>query len=94
MEDHVRFGSASQLLETLTASAAANGTRRGKQGPGKGSSAAVKHATTPAQLKKTLSKIATIARRVPPHMAHTSRKLPAMAPSPLADSTQVKGRTA
>ncbi|KAI4821043.1 hypothetical protein KUCAC02_028995 [Chaenocephalus aceratus] len=88
MEDHVRFGSASQLLETLTASAAANGTRRGKQGPGKGSSAAVKHATTPAQLKKTLSKIATIARRVPPHMALTSRKLPAMAPSPLADSTQ------
>ncbi|KAF3851431.1 hypothetical protein F7725_013203 [Dissostichus mawsoni] len=42
MEDHVRFGSASQLLETLTASAAANGTRRGKQGPGKGSSASVK----------------------------------------------------
>ncbi|XP_010795751.1 A disintegrin and metalloproteinase with thrombospondin motifs 3-like [Notothenia coriiceps] len=88
-EDHVRFGSASQLLDTLTASAAANGTRRGKQGPGKGSSAsvnAVKHA--PAPLKKTLLKIATTARRVPPHMAHTGRKLPAMAPSPLADSTQ------
>ncbi|XP_034072574.1 LOW QUALITY PROTEIN: A disintegrin and metalloproteinase with thrombospondin motifs 3 [Gymnodraco acuticeps] len=90
-EDHVRFGSASQLLETLTASAAANGTLRGKQGPGKGSSTsvnAVKHATTPAQLKKTLLKIATTARRVPPHMALTGRKLPAMAPSPLADSTQ------
>ncbi|XP_029295650.1 A disintegrin and metalloproteinase with thrombospondin motifs 3 isoform X1 [Cottoperca gobio] len=91
MEEHVRFGSASQLLETLTASAAANGTRHGKQGSGKGTATsgnAAKHTTTPAPLKKTQSKIATAPRRVPRHMGLTGRKLPAMAPSPLADSTE------
>ena len=90
-EEHVRFGSASQLLETLTASAAANGTRGGKQGSGKGSSTsgnAGKHVTTPAPLKKTPSKITTAPRRVPRHIRLTGRKLPDMAPSPLADSTE------
>lgn len=86
-EEHVRFGSASQLLETLTASAAANGTRIGKQGSGKGSGNAAKHATTPSPLKNTPSKITTAPRRVPRHMGLTGRKLPAMAPSPMAEST-------
>lgn len=89
-EEHVRFGSASQLLETLTASVAANSTRSGKQGSGKGSTPsgnAAKHITTPAPLKKTPSKITTAPRRVPRHMGLTGRKLPIMAPSPLADST-------
>ncbi|XP_033475997.2 A disintegrin and metalloproteinase with thrombospondin motifs 3 [Epinephelus lanceolatus] len=90
-EEHVRFGSASQLLETLTASVAANGTRVGKQVSGKGSPSsgnAVKHVTTPAPLKKTPSKITTAPRRVPRHMGLTGRKLPAMAPSPLVDPTE------
>ncbi|KAL6114865.1 adamts3 [Pungitius sinensis] len=46
-EEHARFGSASQLLETLTAYAAANATRGAKQGSGKGP------APGPAPLKKT-----------------------------------------
>ncbi|XP_049906235.1 A disintegrin and metalloproteinase with thrombospondin motifs 3 [Epinephelus moara] len=90
-EEHVRFGSASQLLETLTASVVANGTRVGKQVSGKGSPSsgnAVKHVTTPAPLKKTPSKITTAPRRVPRHMGLTGRKLPAMAPSPLVDPTE------
>ncbi|XP_071340002.1 A disintegrin and metalloproteinase with thrombospondin motifs 3 isoform X1 [Trachinotus anak] len=87
-EEHVRFGSASQLLETLTA-VAANATRIAKQGSGKGSSAnAAKHITTPAPLKKTQSKIPTALRRVPRHLGLTGRKLPTMAPSPLADLTE------
>ncbi|XP_034451911.1 A disintegrin and metalloproteinase with thrombospondin motifs 3 isoform X2 [Hippoglossus hippoglossus] len=83
-EEHVRFGSASQLLETLTASVAANATRSGKQGKGSVTSAA-KHTTTLAPLKKPPSKITTALRRAPRHMALTGRKLAAMAPSPLAD---------
>ncbi|XP_035766612.1 A disintegrin and metalloproteinase with thrombospondin motifs 3 [Neolamprologus brichardi] len=77
-EEHVRFGSASQLLETLTAAAAANGTRGGKQGAGKGSATsggAAKHITTPAPVKKTPSKITTAPRRVPRHADLTDRKL-------------------
>lgn len=77
-EEHVRFGSASQLLETLTAAVAANGTRGGKQGTGKGSATsggAAKHITTPAPVKKTPSKIATAPRRVPRHTDLTDRKL-------------------
>ncbi|KAL7390969.1 hypothetical protein ABVT39_001979 [Epinephelus coioides] len=90
-EEHVRFGSASQLLETLTASVVANSTRVGKQVSGKGSPSsgnAVKHVNTPAPLKKTPSKITTAPRRVPRHMGLTGRKLPAMAPSPLVDPTE------
>ncbi|XP_044051884.1 A disintegrin and metalloproteinase with thrombospondin motifs 3 [Siniperca chuatsi] len=90
-EEHGRFGSASQLLETLTASVAANNTRSGKQGSGRGSTTsgnAAKHVTTPDPLKKTQSKITTAPRRVPRHMGLTGRKLPAMAPSPLADHTE------
>lgn len=86
-EEHVRFGSASQLLETLTA----NSTRSGKQGSGKGSATtgnAAKHVTTPAPLKKTSSKNTTAPRRVPRHTGLTGRKLPAMATSPLADPTE------
>lgn len=89
-EEHIRFGSASQLLETLTASVHANGTRSGKQGSGKGSSAtgnAAKH-VTPAPLKKTSSKNTTAPRRVPRHMVLTDRKLPAMAASPMANPTE------
>ncbi|KAI3372542.1 hypothetical protein L3Q82_023020, partial [Scortum barcoo] len=87
-EEHVRFGSASQLLETLTASVAANGTRSGKQSSGKGSATSAKHVTTPAVLKKTPSKITPAPRRVPRNIGLTGRKLPAMAPSPLADPTE------
>ncbi|XP_018524591.1 A disintegrin and metalloproteinase with thrombospondin motifs 3 [Lates calcarifer] len=90
-EEHVRFGSATQLLETLTASVAANGTHGGKQGSGRGSvtsGSAARRTTTPAPLKKTQSKITTPPRRVPRHMGLTGRKLPAMAPSPLADPTE------
>ncbi|XP_040898791.1 A disintegrin and metalloproteinase with thrombospondin motifs 3 [Toxotes jaculatrix] len=90
-EEHVRFGSASQLLETLTAYVAANGTRSGKQGSGKGSATsgnAAKHITTPAPLKKTQSKITTAPRRVPRHMGLSGRKLPAMAPSSPADPAE------
>ncbi|XP_036955086.1 A disintegrin and metalloproteinase with thrombospondin motifs 3 [Acanthopagrus latus] len=90
-EEHVRFGSASQLLETLTASVAANGTRSGKQGSGKGSAPtgkAAKQVTTPAQLKKTPAKITTAPRRVPRHIGLTGRKLPAMTTLPLADPTE------
>ncbi|XP_072243441.1 A disintegrin and metalloproteinase with thrombospondin motifs 3 [Leuresthes tenuis] len=87
-EEHVRFGSASQLLETLTASIAANRTRSGRKGSGKGfatSGNAAKHITTPAPLKKTPSKITTTPRRVPRHLDLPERKLFALAPSPLAD---------
>lgn len=90
-EEHVRFGSASQLLETLTASVAANATRSGKQGSGKGSATsgnAAKHITTPAPLKKTPSKITTAPRRVPRHMGLTGRKLPVMTSFPLDDPAE------
>lgn len=89
-EEHVRFGSASQLLETLTASIAANATHSGKQVLGKGSASgsAAKHITTPAPLKKTTSKMSTAPRRVPRQISITGRKLRAPAPSPLADPTE------
>uniref|UniRef100_A0A8C3AJE6 ADAM metallopeptidase with thrombospondin type 1 motif, 3 n=1 Tax=Cyclopterus lumpus TaxID=8103 RepID=A0A8C3AJE6_CYCLU len=48
VEEHVRFGSASQLLETLTA--AANATRGGKRGPGKGAGAGAAAAAAPPKL--------------------------------------------
>ena len=84
-EEHVRFGSASQLLETLTASA--NATRGGKQGKGSERSG-LKHASTPAPVKKPPSKTPTAPRRAPRHMALTGRKLAAMAPSPRADPSE------
>lgn len=90
-EEHVRFGSASQLLETLTASVVANGTRAAKPGSGKGSATtgnAAKRITTPAPLRKSPSKITTAPRRVPRHTGLTGRKLPAMATPPLADLTE------
>ncbi|XP_076587854.1 A disintegrin and metalloproteinase with thrombospondin motifs 3 [Chaetodon auriga] len=90
-EEHVRFGSASQLLETLTASVVANGTRSAKQGSGKGSATtgrAAKHVTTPAPLKKIPSKITTAPRRVPRHIGLTGSKLPPMGTPPLADPTK------
>ncbi|XP_071773886.1 A disintegrin and metalloproteinase with thrombospondin motifs 3 [Centroberyx gerrardi] len=80
-EEQVRFGSASQLLETLTASIVANATRGGKQGSGRG---AAKPAATPAPLKKNPSKTGNAPRRVPQQVLHGGRKLPAMAPSALA----------
>ncbi|XP_028269377.1 A disintegrin and metalloproteinase with thrombospondin motifs 3 [Parambassis ranga] len=91
-EEHVRFGSASQLLETLTASVAANATRGGKQGSSKGSVGTsgntAKHTATPAPLKKSSSKITTAPRRVPRHAELTGRKFSALAPSPRADPTE------
>lgn len=91
MEEHIRFGSASQLLETLTASVAANVTRNGKQGSSRGSATsgnAAKHITTPAPLKKTTSKITTAPRRVPRQVGFNDRKLHVIAPSPLAEPTE------
>uniref|UniRef100_A0A8D3DRE5 ADAM metallopeptidase with thrombospondin type 1 motif, 3 n=1 Tax=Scophthalmus maximus TaxID=52904 RepID=A0A8D3DRE5_SCOMX len=85
--EHVRFGSASQLLETLTASAAANGTGAGKQGAGDKGSAG-KHASTPAPLKKAPSKVTAAPRRVPRHAALAGRGPRAVAASPLADPTE------
>ncbi|MED6283594.1 A disintegrin and metalloproteinase with thrombospondin motifs 3, partial [Characodon lateralis] len=64
MEEHARFGSASQLLETLMA----NATQSGKLSSGKGSAKqgkAAKRITTPAPLKKAQPKISTVPRRVP-----------------------------
>lgn len=87
-EEHVRFGSASQLLETMTA-AAANGTRSAKQ-KSAGKSPAVsgdvaKHTTTPAPTKKTQSKVSTTPRRVPRHVGLTGRKLFVASPASLAE---------
>uniref|UniRef100_A0AAQ5YVN1 ADAM metallopeptidase with thrombospondin type 1 motif, 3 n=1 Tax=Amphiprion ocellaris TaxID=80972 RepID=A0AAQ5YVN1_AMPOC len=85
-EEHVRFGSASQLLETLTASVAANSTRAGKQSLGKGSNtsdSAAKQTSTTAPGKKAPSKITTAPRRVPRHVDLTGRKL-----STVADLTE------
>lgn len=59
VEEHLRFGSASQLLETLMA----NATGGGKQSSGK--SSAAKRITTPAPLKKVQPKISKAPRRVP-----------------------------
>ncbi|KAM9810644.1 A disintegrin and metalloproteinase with thrombospondin motifs 3 [Neosynchiropus ocellatus] len=66
-EEHVRFGSASQLLETLTASVAANSTRNGKQVLGKGSvtQGNAGKRTTPVTIKKTPAKTTTVPKRVP-----------------------------
>ncbi|XP_041644478.1 A disintegrin and metalloproteinase with thrombospondin motifs 3 isoform X2 [Cheilinus undulatus] len=84
-EEHVRFGSASQFLETLTA----NITRSGKQSSSKGPAGnAVKYVTTPSPLKKTSSRITVAPRRVPRHTGLSGRKLPVMAPPPLADRTE------
>ncbi len=90
-DQHVRFGSASQLLETLTASVATNGTRGGKQSSGKGSATTgnvKKFVTTSAPLQKISSKVTAAPRRVPRHIDLTGSKLPAMATSPLADATE------
>lgn len=89
-EEHIRFGSASQLLATLTASEI-NGTRVGKQALGKafGSTGnAVKHVSTPAPLKKTPSKNTAAPRRLPRDAGVTGRKLPAVAAPLLAHSTE------
>lgn len=84
--DHVRFGSASQLLETLTA----NSTRSAKQGSGKRGSAAAggttKHVTTAAPPRKSSSKNPAAPRRVPRHSDIAGRKLPTAATAPQDDS--------
>ncbi|XP_047237276.1 A disintegrin and metalloproteinase with thrombospondin motifs 3 isoform X3 [Girardinichthys multiradiatus] len=64
MEEHARFGSASQLLETLMA----NAPQSGKLSSGKGSAKqgnAAKRITTPAPLRKAQPKTSTAPRRVP-----------------------------
>lgn len=91
MDEHVRFGSASQLLETLTASVEANVTRAGKQGAGRGSASAgnaAKHITTAAPLKKTPARNTTAPRRVPRHTGLAGQKLPTAATFPLAGPIQ------
>ncbi|XP_068167251.1 A disintegrin and metalloproteinase with thrombospondin motifs 3 isoform X2 [Antennarius striatus] len=87
-EEHVRFGSATQLLETLTASAPINSTHRVKQSSGKGvgtKAKAGKHVTTPAPLKKTKSKTTAAPKRVPRHTGVNPGKLPAVATSDPSD---------
>ncbi|XP_056889488.1 A disintegrin and metalloproteinase with thrombospondin motifs 3 isoform X2 [Takifugu flavidus] len=86
-EEDLRFGSASQLLETLTASVETNGTRGGKQGKGN----ALKPASTPAPLKKTPAKNTAAPRRVPRHTNTAARKLPATTSSPLVNPNQGQG---
>lgn len=86
-EEDLRFGSASQLLETLTASVETNGTRGGKQGKGN----APKPASTPAPLKKTPAKNTAAPRRVPRHTNTAARKLPAMTSSPMVNPNQGQG---
>ncbi|XP_055080258.1 A disintegrin and metalloproteinase with thrombospondin motifs 3 isoform X1 [Periophthalmus magnuspinnatus] len=80
-DEHLRFGSASQLLETLTA-AAANNTRGGKQGSSRTSAttgrvastsgSATKARTTSAPLKKGTSKSTTAPRRLPRQLRPTA----------------------
>lgn len=86
-EEDLRFGSASQLLETLTASVETNGTRGGKQAKGH----APKPASTPAPLKKTPVKTTAAPRRVTRHASTAARKQPAMASSPLVNPNQGQG---
>ncbi|XP_034026685.1 A disintegrin and metalloproteinase with thrombospondin motifs 3 isoform X2 [Thalassophryne amazonica] len=86
-EEHVRFGSASQLLETLSAAVGANSTRAAKQDSGKGSVSsgiAGKGFTSPAPLKKIPTKISTAPRRVPRHVGITVRKPPVIALASMA----------
>ncbi|XP_068613342.1 A disintegrin and metalloproteinase with thrombospondin motifs 3-like [Brachionichthys hirsutus] len=85
-EEHVRFGSATQLLETLTASAAVNSARGAKQMTGKGAGTkgkAGKQVTTPGPVKTTQAKATTAPKRVP---RHAGRKLPAVATTDPTDS--------
>ncbi|KAJ0067783.1 hypothetical protein NL108_010457 [Boleophthalmus pectinirostris] len=80
-DEHLRFGSASQLLDTLTA-AAANSTRGGKQGPNRTSAtasrvpststSATKPRTTSAPLKRGTSKSTTAPRRLPRQLRPTA----------------------
>lgn len=86
-EEHLRFGSASQLLETLAASVETNGTRGGKQSKG----GVAKPASTPAPLRKTPSKNSAESRRVPRHIHTAARKLPTMASSPLVNPNEGQG---
>ncbi|XP_055367601.1 A disintegrin and metalloproteinase with thrombospondin motifs 3 isoform X2 [Betta splendens] len=67
-EEHARFGSASQLLETLTASLAANATRGAKPSSAKASTTsghASKYITTPAPLRKNAPRSTAAQRRLP-----------------------------
>ncbi|KAM8885282.1 A disintegrin and metalloproteinase with thrombospondin motifs 3 isoform 2-T2 [Spinachia spinachia] len=81
-EEHARFGSASQLLETLTAYATANATRGAKQASGKGP------ASGPAPPPAPPPKATPAPRRVPRHAAVAGRKLPTEAPSPPGHSEE------
>ena len=88
-EEHLRFGSASQLLQTLTAPVETKGTRGGKRGSGRGSAA--KPTSTPAPLRKSPSKSTAAPRRVPRHTNTAARKLPAAASSPLGKPIEGQG---
>ncbi|KAM4578289.1 A disintegrin and metalloproteinase with thrombospondin motifs 3 [Fundulus diaphanus] len=71
-EEHVRFGSASQLLETLMANATGGG---GKPSSGKASAAqgvAARRVATPAPPRKAQPKISTAPRRVPRDLNRTA----------------------
>lgn len=88
-EEHLRFGSASQLLQTLTASGESNATRGGKQASGRGRAA--KPASTPAPLRKSPWKSTVAPRRVPRHTNTATSELPAAASSPLGEPVQGQG---
>ncbi|KAJ3580630.1 hypothetical protein NHX12_034328, partial [Muraenolepis orangiensis] len=99
-EEHLRFGSASQLLETLTANATARKHPSaakpgvGKQGsakapasttPGKSGKRTAVTNTTPAPLRKAVSSNSKAPNgKVPKQHAVHSRKLAAMMPASLA----------
>lgn len=88
-EEHLRFGSASQLLQTLTASGEINGTRGAKQGSGRGGTA--KPASSPAPLRKSPLKSTAAPRRAPRDTSTAVRKLPAAASSPLGNPVEGQG---
>ncbi|XP_023813888.1 A disintegrin and metalloproteinase with thrombospondin motifs 3 isoform X3 [Oryzias latipes] len=88
-EEHVRFGSASQLLETLTAPGKAG---RAKQSSGKRPSAvAAKHIPTPVPQKESPTKVSGVLRRLPRH-SDVQRRGVATAPPLTADPKGQRSR--
>ncbi|KAM6965444.1 A disintegrin and metalloproteinase with thrombospondin motifs 3 [Aplochiton taeniatus] len=84
MEEHVRFGSVAQLLDTLTVTAKSNNTHHihpwARQGSSKGStpssSTAAKYLATPLPLKKSPSQGRRPHKQVQPHSSRSGRNLP------------------
>ncbi|XP_024113882.2 A disintegrin and metalloproteinase with thrombospondin motifs 3 [Oryzias melastigma] len=89
-EEHGRFGSASQLLETLTAPGKAAGA---KPSSGKRPSASTaRHASTPAPLRESPTKASGVLRRVPRHSDVQQPRGVATAPPLPADPEDQRSR--